>query len=61
MKQITLRKNVTFQKNPQTPRCENLKPDKNNKVWEDYNDVKVTTARNKRDNVYIQQKSMRIS
>jgi len=61
MKQITQRRTVTFQKNPQTPRCENIKPGKNNKVWEDYNDIKGTTARNKRINAYIQQQSMRIS
>ena len=61
MKQITQQRAVTFQKYPQTPHCENLKPGKNNKVCEDYNDIKVTTARNKRINAYIQQQSMRIS
>lgn len=61
MRQITQRRTVTFQKNrqrtvtfkknPQTPRCENLKPGKNYKAWEDYNDNKVATAKNKRINV----------
>jgi hypothetical protein len=61
IKQISQWRTVTFQRNPQTPRYENLKPGKNNKVWEDYNDIKVTTAKNKRINTYIQQQSMRIS
>lgn len=41
-------KTVTFQKNPQICRCENLKTGKNNNVWEDYDDVKVKTAGHKR-------------